>query len=93
MEKILFATGNEGKMREIKMILDGLEVISLKEAGIEVDIEENGTTFEENAAIKAQALRPYWDGIILADDSGLEVDYLNKEPGVYTDEIYDIYGY
>ncbi|MBQ7433124.1 MAG: RdgB/HAM1 family non-canonical purine NTP pyrophosphatase [Lachnospiraceae bacterium] len=84
MEKILFATGNEGKMREIKMILDGLEVISLKEAGIEVDIEENGTTFEENAAIKAQALRPYWDGIILADDSGLEVDYLNKEPGVYS---------
>lgn len=84
MEKILFATGNEGKMREIKMILKGQDVVSLKEAGIAVDIEENGTTFEENAIIKVNALRPYWDGIILADDSGLEVDHLNKEPGVYS---------
>ena len=56
----------------------------LKDAGIKVDIDENGSTFEENALIKANALRPYTDGIILADDSGLEVDYLNKEPGVHS---------
>lgn len=84
MEKILFATSNEGKVREIKMILFGMDVVSLKEAGISVDIDENGATFEENAVIKAEALRPYWDGIILADDSGLEVDYLGKKPGVYS---------
>ena len=68
----------------------------LKDAGIKVDIDENGSTFEENALIKANALRPYTDGIILADDSGLEVDYLNKEPGVHSarymgeDTSYDI---
>ncbi len=84
MEKILFATSNEGKLREIKMILSGMEVVSLKEAGIDVDIVEDGTTFEENAVIKAEALRPYWKGIVLADDSGLEVDYLDKAPGVYS---------
>lgn len=98
MEKILFATANEGKMKEVRMILRGLptEVFSLRDAGIHVDVEENGETFEENAVIKVQALRPYWDGIILADDSGLEVDYLNKAPGVYSarymghDTSYDI---
>ena len=68
----------------------------LKDAGIKVDIDENGSTFEENALIKANALRPYTDGIILADDSGLEVDFLNKEPGVHSarymgeDTSYDI---
>ena len=98
MEKILFATANEGKMREVRMILKGVptQVLSLKEAGIDVDVEEDGKTFEENAVIKVKALRPYWDGIILADDSGLEVDYLNKAPGVYSarymghDTSYDI---
>lgn len=84
MDKILFATSNEGKLREIKMILFGMEVVSLKEAGIDIDIVEDGTTFEENAVIKAEALRPYWTGIVLADDSGLEVDYLDKAPGVYS---------
>ena len=86
MKKILFATTNEGKMREIRMIMEGsgYEITSLKDAGIKVDIDENGSTFEENALIKANALRPYTDGIILADDSGLEVDYLNKEPGVHS---------
>lgn len=86
MEKILFATSNEGKMREVRMILQGIPapVLSLKEAGIHVDVAEDGETFEENAVIKVKALRPYWDGIILADDSGLEVDYLNKAPGVYS---------
>lgn len=83
---IIFATANEGKMREVRMILQDLEanVISLKEAGIDIDIEENGTTFEENAIIKVKAIRPYTDGIILADDSGLEVDYLGGEPGVHS---------
>lgn len=90
-DKIVFATGNEGKMREIRMIMEdlGLEILSMKEAGVNVDIVEDGETFEENAMIKAsaiaQALRE--DGVqavVLADDSGLEVDYLNKEPGVYS---------
>ena len=85
--KIIFATANEGKMREVRMILQdlGLPVLSLKEAGIDVDIEENGATFEENAAIKVKAIRSYTGGIILADDSGLEIDYLNGEPGVHSD--------
>lgn len=89
MKKILFATTNEGKMREVRMIMEGsgYEIQSLRDAGIKVDIDENGSTFEENALIKAKALRPYTDGIILADDSGLEVDYLNKEPGSFG-EIY-----
>ena len=85
-KKIIFATGNEGKLGEIKMILkgSGLEVISMKEAGITVPVEENGTTFEENAVIKAKAIAAGTDLVVLADDSGLEIDYLNKEPGVYS---------
>lgn len=85
-KKIIFATGNEGKLGEIKMILkgSGLEVISMKEAGITVPVEENGTTFEENAVIKAKAIAAETDLVVLADDSGLEIDYLNKEPGVYS---------
>lgn len=84
--RIIFATGNKNKMVEIREILSGLnaEVLSMKEAGIEVDVEENGTTFEENAVIKAQAVAKMTDAIVLADDSGLEIDYLNKEPGVYS---------
>lgn len=88
MEKrIIFATGNQNKMKEIKMILSdlGMEIISMKEAGIDVDVEENGTTFEENALIKARAIAKCLPSdIILADDSGLEIDYLNKEPGIYS---------
>jgi len=86
MKKILFATTNEGKMREIRQILEGVdvEILSLKDAGLKVDIDENGQTFEENAIIKAKALRPYTDAIILADDSGLVVDYINGEPGIYS---------
>ncbi len=86
MKKIIFATSNEGKMKEIRMIMagSGFEVLSLKEAGISVDIVEDGKTFEENAVIKVKAIRPYTDAIILADDSGLEVDYLGKAPGVYS---------
>lgn len=84
--KIIFATGNEGKMREIRMILEdlGMEIFSMKEAGIQADVDENGTTFEENAVIKAKAIARLTQAIVLADDSGLEVDYLNKEPGVYS---------
>lgn len=84
MKKIIFATGNEGKMREVRMILEdlGVEVLSLKEAGIHVDVEENGTTFEENAVIKATEIAKVTGEIVLADDSGLEVDALDKEPGV-----------
>lgn len=86
MKKIIFATGNAGKMREIREIMADMdvEVMSMKEAGINADIEENGDTFEANARIKAEAIAAHTDYIVLADDSGLEVDYLNKEPGVYS---------
>ena len=85
--KIIFATGNQGKMKEIRQIMADLqiEVLSMKEAGIEMEIEENGQTFEENAMIKATAIANVAkEAIILADDSGLEIDYLNKEPGVHS---------
>lgn len=87
--KIIFATGNQNKMKEIRMILQdlGMEILSMKEAGVAVDVEENGTTFEENAMIKAAAIAELpevkaMNAIVLADDSGLEIDYLNKEPGI-----------
>ena len=85
-QTIIFATGNEGKMREIRQILEGMDVelLSMKEAGIEADIVENGKNFEENAVIKAKAVAVKTDHIVLADDSGLEIDYLNGEPGVYS---------
>lgn len=97
--KIIFATGNQGKMKEIRMVMDdlGMEILSMKEADLDMEIEENGTTFEENALIKARAIAERAkDSIVLADDSGLEVDYLNKEPGVHSsrymgeDTSYDI---
>lgn len=86
MKRIIFATGNKDKLREIREILADLdiEVVSMKEAGIDVDIIEDGTTFEENAIIKAKAIHQVTGEAVLADDSGLEVDYLNKEPGVYS---------
>lgn len=86
MKKIIFATGNENKMVEVRMILAdiGYEILSMKEAGIDIDIVEDGTTFEENAIIKATAISKLCGEIVLADDSGLEVDYLNKEPGIYS---------
>ena len=79
MDKIIFATGNEGKMKEVRMILEdlGLPVLSLKDAGITADVEENGTTFEENAQIKAKAIMEMTGALVLADDSGLEVDALD----------------
>ena len=85
-QKIVFATGNEGKMREVRLILQdlGFPVLSMKEAGVSLDIEENGTTFAENAMIKAREVWEKTGGIVLADDSGLVVDYLGGEPGVYS---------
>ena len=84
--RIIFATGNAGKMKEIKVIMQdlGMEILSMKEAGITADIVEDGKTFAENAVIKAKAIAEFTDDIVLADDSGLEIDYLNKEPGVYS---------
>lgn len=90
-DKIIFATGNADKMKEIRMIMAdlGLEIQSMKDAGIDVDIVENGKTFEENAMIKASSIaqelkKDSVQAIVLADDSGLEIDYLNKEPGIYS---------
>ena len=85
-KKVIFATGNVGKMKEIKMILSDLdiELISMKEAGIDVEIVEDGASFEENALIKAKTIMELTGELTLADDSGLEVDYLNKEPGIYS---------
>ncbi len=86
IEKVIFATGNEGKMREVRMILGdlGIQVISMKEAGVTAEAEENGTTFEENAIIKAKEIMEKTGEIVLADDSGLEVDALGGEPGIYS---------
>ena len=86
MKRIIFATGNEGKLREIRMILKDfpVEIVSMKEAGIDVDIDENGTTFEENALIKARTIMKMTGDIVLADDSGLEIDYFDGAPGVYS---------
>ena len=86
MKRLIFATGNQNKMREIREILADLpvEILSMKEAGIEADIVEDGKTFEENALIKARAICKLAGEMVLADDSGLEIDYLNKEPGIYS---------
>lgn len=83
---MIFATGNMGKMKEIKAILGdiGEEILSMKEAGIDMDIVEDGSTFEENAIIKAKAVMERTGKLALADDSGLEIDALNKEPGIYS---------
>lgn len=90
-DKIIFATGNADKMREIRMIMADLgpEIQSMKEARIDIDIVENGKTFEENAMIKASAIAQELrkngvQAIVLADDSGLEIDYLDKAPGIYS---------
>lgn len=86
MKRMIFATGNADKMKEIREILADLpvEIVSMKEAGIQADIVEDGKTFEENAIIKAKAISELTGEVVLADDSGLEIDYLNKEPGIYS---------
>ncbi len=97
--RIIFATGNKNKLREIKEILgeEKYDIVTMKEAGIDIDIVEDGATFEENSLIKSRAIAKYApDAIVLADDSGLEIDALNKEPGIYSarymgeDTSYDI---
>ena len=85
--KIIVATGNEGKMKEIRQILgnENITFSSLKDEKLQdVEIIENGKTFEENAIIKAEAIRKMTNCLVLADDSGLEVDYLDKAPGIYS---------
>ena len=86
MNRIIFATGNAGKMVEVREILAGVdaEVLSMKEAGIKADIVEDGSTFEENALIKARAIHAQCGCLVLADDSGLEVDAMDKAPGIYS---------
>ncbi len=89
MKKIIFATGNANKMVEVRMILAdcGYEIVSMKEAGIDIDIVEDGKTFEENAIIKATAISKTKEAegcVVLADDSGLEVDYMDGAPGIYS---------
>lgn len=84
MKKIVFATKNKGKLKEIIAKLPDYDVVSMEEAGIDIDIEENGSTFEENAVIKAETIMKACNEIVIADDSGLEIDYLDKAPGVYS---------
>ena len=86
MRRVIFATGNENKLKEIRMIMSDMdvEIVSMKEAGCFVDVEETGTSFEENSILKAKAIAQKSGEITLADDSGLEIDYLNKEPGIYS---------
>ena len=93
--RIVFATGNKDKMKEIRAILGSLdaEILSMKEAGVFEDVVEDGSTFSENARIKADAIYRLLqekepaladETVVLADDSGLEIDYLNGEPGIYS---------
>ena len=86
MNKIIFATGNENKLKEIRQIMQDMdvEIISMKEAGINIEIEETGTTFLENSYLKAKTIWDITGGIVMADDSGLVIDYLNGEPGLYS---------
>lgn len=86
MKTLVVATANQGKLSEIKSLLRDMpfEVISMKEVGMNKDIAETGSTFEENALIKAKTVFETTGNIVLADDSGLEVDYLNGAPGIHT---------
>lgn len=81
---IVVATNNKGKLRELSEMLVGYNILGQSEVGADIDVEETGTTYEENAFLKARAVREYTDKYIIADDSGLEVDVLNGEPGLYS---------
>ena len=83
---IIIASNNQGKIREFKKMLEpmGYTVLSQSEAGIDIEVEETGTTFKENATLKAEAIYNLKHTSVLADDSGLEVDFLNGEPGIYS---------
>ena len=84
--KVIMATNNADKVREIREILNDpeIQIVSLKDAGIEINVEETGTTFEENALLKARAVRDLTGCVTAADDSGLEIDYFDKAPGIYS---------
>ncbi|MCL1903631.1 MAG: RdgB/HAM1 family non-canonical purine NTP pyrophosphatase [Oscillospiraceae bacterium] len=84
--KVIIASNNQGKIREFKQLLQpiGYQALSQAEAGITVEVEESGKTFEENALIKARAIFEKTKIPVIADDSGLEVDFLGGEPGVYS---------
>ncbi|SFK75030.1 XTP/dITP diphosphohydrolase [Lachnospiraceae bacterium KH1T2] len=86
IERIVFATGNKNKVREIEEILCDFEIpiVSMKEAGVDIEIVEDGKTFEENALIKAKSVWNVTGGLVLSDDSGLVVDALGGEPGIYS---------
>ena len=97
MKQIILATKNKNKLVEVKAVLgNDYEVLSMEDIGIDVDVEENGTTFEENATIKAEAICKICGKPVMADDSGLEIDHLGKKPGVLSarflghDTSYDI---
>ena len=85
-QRLIVATNNKHKAEEIKnMLFDfDFEVLSLADLNIDIEVEENGSTYAENALIKAMALRNLTDGWILADDSGLEIDALDRAPGIYS---------
>ena len=86
MIRIIFATSNKNKIKEIKEIINNpsIDIVSMAEEGINIDVEENGSTYEENAFIKARAIAKENNNIIMAEDSGLEIDYLNCQPGIYS---------
>ena len=86
MSEIIFATHNEGKLREIRRIFEGsgYTVTGMRDAGFSEEIEETGTTFSENAAIKARAVWEKTGGLVIADDSGIEIDFFDGGPGVYS---------
>ncbi|MBS5794764.1 MAG: XTP/dITP diphosphatase [Clostridiales bacterium] len=85
MKEVVFATKNKGKIKEIQAILGNEYIVkSMEEIGINIDIIEDGKTFEENAIKKAVEIMNITNKIVLADDSGLEIDYLDGEPGVYS---------
>lgn len=104
MKTIIFATQNQGKVREVREILNGYQILTMGDVGLDLEIDENGTSFTENAVIKAKAVydalkllpdRPMFS-YVCADDSGLEIDYFDKKPGIYSsrwlgeDTTYDV---
>ena len=86
MKSIILASNNKNKLREIKDVLEqfNINVISQEEAGYDIEVDETGTTFEENAILKAEAIYNLAKSPVISDDSGLEIDALNGEPGVYS---------
>ena len=100
MKSLILASNNQKKVKEIKTILEDLDiqVYSLKDKGIDIDVDEDGSTFEENAIKKASEISQYLKSkgednfYVLADDSGLEVDYLNGEPGIYSARYRGVHG-